>query len=111
DRVRLTERAAVVEDECRNAKRRVELAEQLGAVRAVDDRHADVPVLEPQMREQESHLVAVARDRRVVEKHAANASPYDRHPWKRRCKPGSLSTDETCPGDTVETRIRSSSRR
>ena len=47
------------------------LAEQLAAVRAVDDVHLVALVLEPQMREQQPHLVAVAGDRTVVEKHAA----------------------------------------
>ena len=47
----------------------VQLAENLRAVRAVDDRHLDRLVLDPELRKQETHLVAVARDRGVVEEH------------------------------------------
>ena len=69
DRVRLRERAAVVENERRNAEARIQLAEHLGAVRAVDDRQLHGLVLDPELREQKAHLVAVARGRRVVQKH------------------------------------------
>ena len=69
DRVRLRERPAVVEDERRDAKPRVQLAEHLGAIRAVDDRQLDGLVLDPELRQQQAHLVTVARGRRVVEKH------------------------------------------
>ena len=69
DRVRLRERPAVVEHERRHAPRRVEVAEHLGAVRAVDD--AELVELErkPELRREEAHLVAIAGDGGVVEEH------------------------------------------
>jgi hypothetical protein len=69
DRVRLRERTSVVEDERGHAQSRVQGAEQLLPVRAIDDRDVDGLVLEPEVGEEEPHLVAVARDGRVVEKH------------------------------------------
>ena len=63
DRVRLGERASVVEDERRQAQRGVEVTEYLRAVRAVDHRQLDRLVLEAEVREKKSHLVAIARDR------------------------------------------------
>src|SRR6516165_12171270 len=64
--VRLRERTSVVEDERGHAQSRVQGAEQLLPVRAIDDRDVDGLVLEPEVGEEEPHLVAVARDGRVV---------------------------------------------
>ena len=69
DRVRLGERSSVVQDESRNAEAGVQLAEELRAVRALDDGDLHRLVLEAELREQEPHLVAVARDCGVVEEH------------------------------------------
>src|SRR5262249_55676810 len=70
DRVRLGERAAVVEYEGRNTERRVQPSEKLRARRAIDD--VDLPSLvrQTEVREEQPDLVAVARDRAVVQKHS-----------------------------------------
>ena len=69
DRVRLGERAAVVEHERRHAPRRVQVAEHLGAVRAVDDAQLLELERDPEVRREQAHLVAIAGDRGVVEEH------------------------------------------
>ena len=80
DRVRLGERASVVEDERRHAQPGVEVTEDLRAVRAVDDRQLDRLVLEAELREEKPHLVAIARDRRVVEQHVDSVVGHDYAP-------------------------------
>ena len=60
DRVRLTQRATVVENERGHAERRVEVAQELLPPRAIDDAHVDRLVLDTKMGQQEPHLVAVA---------------------------------------------------
>src|SRR3970282_1574563 len=74
DRVRLGEGPAVVEDERGHAESRVETAQQLGSSRTIDHGHVDRLVRHAEMGEEEPHLVAVARDGRVVEQHAGNGS-------------------------------------
>jgi hypothetical protein len=63
DRAGLRERATVVQHESRNAEVRVEAPEYLPAVRAIDDVEVPALVLEAEVREEQAHLVAVARDR------------------------------------------------
>ena len=82
DRVRLPERPPVVEHERRHAKRRVQLTEKLLAVRPIDDVDVLELVLDPELRQKQPHLVAVARDRRVVEEHGRTlpaSRAYDRN--------------------------------
>ena len=67
DRARLAERPAVLEDHGRHAEAGVEIAEHLLAVRLVDDGERTPLVLDAEEGEEEANLVAVARDRRVVE--------------------------------------------
>jgi len=69
DRVRLRERPAVVEDERRHPPGGIEIAENLGAIRAIDDAELVQLEREAEVRRKETHLVTVARDRRVVEQH------------------------------------------
>jgi hypothetical protein len=71
---RYQRRAPVVEHERRHAQGRVQVADDVGAVGAVDD--VERPALERQaeMRGQQADLVAIARDGRVVEDHAADDS-------------------------------------
>ena len=69
DRTRFTEGAPVVEHDRRNSERRVEAAEQLRPVRPVGDVDLAALVLHAEVREQEPHLVTVARDLAVVEEH------------------------------------------
>src|SRR5262249_37729156 len=69
DRSRLAERAAVVEHERRHTQARIELAEQLAPIRAVGDVDGLPLVGNAEVREQQPHLVAIARDRAVVEQH------------------------------------------
>ena len=69
DRAGLAERPAVVEHERRHAQRRVEPAEHLRPVGAVDDVERPPLVRDPEVREQQPNLVAVAGDRAVVEEH------------------------------------------
>jgi hypothetical protein len=71
DRTGLRERAAVVQHERRDAEIRVQAPEHVGAIRAIHDVEVAPLVLEAEVCEEEAHLVAVARDRRVVEKHCA----------------------------------------
>src|SRR5690242_1655774 len=72
DRSRLAERPAVVEHERRHAQGRVEAAEHVRPVRAVDDVHRPPLVRQAEVREQQPNLVAVARDRAVVQQHATS---------------------------------------
>src|SRR5512133_1550295 len=74
------ERPAVVEDERRHAQRRVEPAEHLGPVRAVDDVHRPPLVWDPEVGEEQPNLVAVARDRAVVEQHRSSLDQRPRVP-------------------------------
>src|SRR5262249_16050376 len=69
NRVRLPERATVVEDKRRDSQRRIQATEQLLATRPVDD--VDFLPLErrTQVCQQEAHLVAVARNGGVVQLH------------------------------------------
>ena len=72
----------------------IQVSEQLRPARAVDDVYVDSLVREPEEREQEPDLVAVARDRRVVEQHIRNASRPDVvrfTRWTRRCSRSSPS--------------------
>ena len=71
DRSGLGDRPAVVEDERGHAEIRVQVTEDLGAVGAIDHVELAPLVRDPEVRQEEPHLVAVARDRRVVEEHAA----------------------------------------
>ena len=71
DGARLAQRAAVVEHERRHAQRRIEIADHVAAVGAVDDVERAALERQAQMRRQQADLVAVARDGRVVEDHAA----------------------------------------
>ena len=71
DRVRLGDRPTVVKHERRHAQRRIQLGEQLGAIRAVNDAQLVTLVVDSQLRQQQPHLVAVARDLGVVEQHRA----------------------------------------
>ena len=80
DRVRLGERPAVVEHERRHAKTRVQRAEHLRAIRAVDDRELHRLVLDPELRQKQAHLVTVARDRRVVQEHVDSVVGCDYAP-------------------------------
>ena len=72
DRVRLAERAPVVEDERRNPQARVESTEDLRSVRAVDHVELTALVVNTEVGEQEPDLVAVAGDLGVVEEHRRN---------------------------------------
>src|SRR5207248_8674566 len=67
------ERRAVVEHERRDAQRRVEVAEHVAPVRAIDDVDEAPLVVEAEMREQQPRLVAVAGDGIVVEEHQLTA--------------------------------------
>src|SRR3954447_16152937 len=69
DRAGLADRAAVVEHDRRDAQRRRQSAEHLVAIGAVADVELLPLVRDPEVREQEANLVAVARDRAVVEQH------------------------------------------
>ncbi len=69
NRVRLRERPTVVEHERRHPPRRIEIAEHLGAIRAVDDAELVELEREAEVGCQKAHLVAVAGDRGVVEEH------------------------------------------
>ena len=71
DRARLAQRAAVVQHERRHAQRRIEIADDVRTVGAVDD--IELAALEGQteVRRQQANLVAIAGDGRVVEDHAA----------------------------------------
>ncbi len=69
DRTGLSQRPPVVEHERRHAQRGIQTAEHIRSVRAVDDVECLRLVLEAEVREQQPHLVAVARDRAVVEEH------------------------------------------
>ena len=71
DRARLAQRPAVVEHERRHAQRRIEIADDVGAVGAVDDVERAALERQAEVRGQQANLVAVARDGRVVEDHAA----------------------------------------
>ena len=75
DRVRLGEGATVVEHERRHAERRVQPAEDVGAVGAIGDGELVAVEREPELGEEQAHLVAVARDRRVVEQHLSALWP------------------------------------
>jgi hypothetical protein len=72
DRPRLAERPAVVEDERGDPQGGVQVAEHLLPVRAVDDVHRPPLVRDPEVGQEQPDLVAVARDRAVVEQHAAS---------------------------------------
>ncbi len=69
DCARLGEGAAVVQDQGRNTERRVLPAEQLGPVRTVGNVHVPALVRDPEVRKEQPNLVAVARDRAVVQEH------------------------------------------
>jgi hypothetical protein len=69
DRVRLSERPAVAEDERRNAQCWIEAAEDRGAIGAVDDIHRSAVVRDVEVRKKQPHLVTVARHRAVIEQH------------------------------------------
>ena len=65
----LRERAAVIEDQRGHAQRRVQLAEDIHAVGAVDDAQLTSLVRQAEVGEDQSHLVTVAGDARVIEQH------------------------------------------
>src|SRR5262245_17216191 len=67
DRVGLSEAAAVLQHHRGDAEARVEIAENLLAVRPVHDGERPAFVLDAEEGEEEPNLVTVARDRRVVE--------------------------------------------
>ena len=94
DRVRLGERTAVVEDERRHAEPGVEVAEELLAVRAIHHRHVHGLVPEPEVGEQEPHLVAIAGDRRVVEQHVDSVVGRGYAPRMAKTAAGRLSDEE-----------------
>ena len=71
DRVRLGQRAAVVEHERRHAARGAQPVELVPRLRSVDGVDEARLVRDAEVREQQPHLVAIARDRAVVEQHRA----------------------------------------
>jgi hypothetical protein len=60
DRARFRERPTVVQHECWNAQRRVQLAQHVSSIRAVDDVHRSPLVRDAEVGEQQANLVAVA---------------------------------------------------
>jgi hypothetical protein len=80
DRVRLRQRPPVVEHDRRHAQSRVQPAEEVRSVRAVDDVHVAPVVWDAEVREEKANLVAIARDRTVVEQHryphGGDGGPY-----------------------------------
>src|SRR6266576_4850636 len=72
DRARRAERTSVVEHERRHTQRRVEPAEHLRPVRPVDHVQRTTLVRDPELGKQEPNLVAVARDRAVVQEDQAS---------------------------------------
>src|SRR5581483_11963588 len=85
DRTRLGERPAVVEDERRHAMRGAQSVEERARVAAVDD--VDLAQLErqPEVRAEQTHLVTVARDRAVVEKHCPTIARTRERAASRPC--------------------------
>src|SRR5881396_905203 len=67
DRARLAERPSVLEDGGWHPQAGIQIAEDRLAVRLVDDGERPALVLDGEERKEEPHLVAVARDRGVVE--------------------------------------------
>ncbi len=75
DRAGLAQRPAVVEDQRRHAHRRIEITDDLWPVGAIDDIERTALEWQAEMRGQQADLVAIARDGRVVEDHAATIPP------------------------------------
>ena len=94
------QRPAVVEHERRHPPGGVEVAEHLGAIRAVDDAQLVELEREPEVGGEEAHLVAVAGDGGVVEEH--------RRLSHRERRWGSLQTQEP---SRATARSRASGRR